>query len=264
MNRQTKLVLELLKPKAESLGFNKAELEGAAKSIADNLGLEDDVTDEVLKEAVTKAVDAYFPLLELSQKNANRIITKNKEEREKAEAEARKKAEEERLAKEEAERKKAEEEAARKRAAEGGYEKFIDSDFAKQLTASNQELTEKLKKQEAATKKAQEEFNAFRNEFNALKEEREKARREKILTETVQGTGVFGERIKKNFAKMSFATDEEFDNFINGVKDDISAFNQERADKGLEKLGTPGKGEDKGGKVEPMSDAEIDALAAIM
>jgi len=283
MNKKTKLVLELLKTKASSLGFNREELEGAAKTIADNLGVDDDATDEVMNAAAEKAVAVYMPILELSQKNANRIITKNKEEREKAEAEAKRKAEEEaakkaaeeaeakRKAEEEAAAKKAEE-AARKAAEEAGFQRLLDSDWAKGLKAENENLAKQLKEQTNAYKKQQEEFkkqleefNAFRNEFNTMKADRLKATRENRLEELLKDAGVYGERIKKNYARMSFDSDEDFEEFLGGIQEDIKAFNQERADKGLDTFSVPGTGgANQETKKEPMSDAEIEALAAIM
>ena len=276
MNKKTKLVLELLKTKASSLGFNKEELEGAATTIAGNLTVGDDATDEELNAAAEKAVAVYLPILELSQKNANRIIQKNKEDREKAEAEAKRKAEEEAAAKA---KKKAEEEAAAKaeaerkakeaeelqKAEEEGLKKFYESTWAKNMKAENEKLAKELKAQKESAAKTLSEFEAFRTEFNSMRAERTKASREKKLSDVLEGTGVFGERIKKNFSKMSFDTDEDFNEFLGGVQEDIKAFNQERADKGLDRLGAPAEGEKKEpGKVEPMSDAEADALAAIM
>ena len=290
MNKRTMLVLELLKTKASALGFNKDELEGAATAIASNLGVDDDATDEALNAAAEKAVAVYFPILELSQKNANRIITKNKEEREKAEAEAKKKAEEEaarkaaeeaeakKKAEEEAAAKKAEEErksaeeAARKAAEEAGFQRLLESDWAKGLKAENENLAKLLKEQTAALKRQQEEskkqleeFNAFRNEFNTMKADRLKATRESRLDEVIKDAGVFGKRIKDNYGLMKFETDEDFEKFLGGVQEDIKAFEQERADKGLDSLGAPGTGgakEDE--EKKPMTEAEIDALAAIM
>ena len=289
MNKKTKLVLELLKTKAAALGFNKEELEGAAAAIASNLGVDDDATDEAMNAAAEKAVAVYFPILELSQKNANRIITKNKEEREKAEAEAKKKAEEEaaRKAAEEAEAKKkaeeeaaakkaeeerkAAEEAARKAAEEAGFQRLLESEWAKGLKTENENLAKQLKEQTAAFKKQQEEskkrmeeFEAFRKEFNAMKADRVRATRQTRLDELVKDAGVYGERIKKNYAKMTFDSDEDFEDFLGGITEDIKAFNQERADKGLDSLGVPGTGGAKDKEMEPMSEAEIDALAQIM
>ena len=292
MDKKTKLVLELLKTKASSLGFNEKELEGAATAIAGNLGVDDDATDEALNAAAEKAVAVYFPILELSQRNANRIITKNKEEREKAEAEAKRKAEAEaraakkaaeeaeakRKAEEEAAAKKAEEErktaeeAARKAAEEAGFQRLLDSDWAKglkqeneNLAKQNKELAAAIKKQQEEAKKQLEEFTAFRDEFNAMKTDRLKATRESRLDELVKDAGIYGKRIKENYGMMTFNTDEDFEKFLGGVQDDIKAFNQERADKGLDTYRVPGTGgaEEKKDN-EPMSEAEIEALAAIM
>lgn len=290
MNKKTKLVLDMLKTKASSLGFNKEELEGAATTIASNLGVDDDATDEALNAAAEKAVSVYLPLLEMSQKNANRIITKDKEAREKADAEARKKAEEEaahkaaeeaeakQKAEEEAAAKKAEEErkaaeeAARKAAEEAGFQRFLDSELFKGMKQENENLAKQLKEQTAALKKQQEEskkrmeeFETFRNEFNTMKADRIKQTRENRLDELVKDAGVYGKRIKENYGLMTFKTDEDFEKFIGGVEEDIKAFNQERADKGLDSLGAPGTGgERKDETLEAMSDAEADALAAIL
>lgn len=255
MNKKTKLVLELLKTKASSLGFNKEELEGAANTIASNLGVDDDATDEALNAAADKAVAVYIPILELSQKNANRIIQKNKEEREKAEAEAKRRAEEEAAA-------ARAEEAARKAAEEASFQRTNGyDDLAKQL----KEQSESLKKREAEYKKQFEQLDAFRKELDLMKAERVKATRESRLDELVKDAGVYGKRIKENYGLMTFKTDEDFDKFLDGVQDDIKAFNQERADKGLDKIRVPGVGGSKEDeKQEAMTEAEIDALAAIM
>lgn len=272
MDKKAKLVLEILKPKASSLGFTKEELEGAAERIASNLTVADDATEEEMKTAAEKSVEVFLPFLEQGQKTANRIIQKNKEEREKAEAEAKKKAEEEaakkaaeEAAKKAEEERKAREEEERKKAEQEGLEKFYNSEWARNMRAENERLAKQLDEQKKADKKRTEEFESFREEFRQLKADRVKSDRAKKLDEVIKDSGVFGERIKKNYAKMSFATDEEFDEFIGDVQKDLRAFNQERADKGLEQLGAPAAGgTQKQDKVEPYSKEEIDALADIM
>ena len=146
-----------------------------------------------------------------------------------------------------------------------GLQRFLDSEWAKSMKLENEKLAEALKMQQEAAKKAQDEFAAFRDEFNAMKAEKVKVEREKRLETLLEGSGRFGERVKKNYAKMTFGNDQEFEDFCNEVKEDITAFNQERADKGLERLGVPAAGEkEEQGEVKPMTEAEIDALAAIM
>lgn len=254
MNKKTKLVLELLKPKAKSLGFTKEELEGVASKIADNLGLDDDASDEQLTAAATKEVDAAIFHLELAQSHANRLIQKKEDERKAAEELAKKKAEEEAAAKAEAER-KAKEEAEKN---EEGMKKIFESEWAKGIKTENEKLAKQLEEQKAA-------FASMMAELNTVKADRIKAQRETKLNEILEGTGVFGARIKKNYAKMNFETDSDFEDFVSGVEEDIKAFNQERADKGLDKLGVPAAGGTaEPGKVDPMTDAEVDALASIM
>lgn len=306
MNRITKLVSEILKPKAASLGFNKEELESVAETLGNNLNLDESISDEEAKEAVTKSVDAYFPLLQISQKNANRIITKSKED---AEREAKEKEEryakerDERLAKEKAEREakeKADREAkekadkeAKEKAEREAKEKKLNETFNEQtaevkndddkskalfenvnvLLGENKKLTEQLKAQSDLitritdeSKKRESEFKKFRDEFNAIRANQVKESRAKRLDDLLKDTGVFGERIKKNYSRMSFDKDEDFDTFLTDIKGDIEAFNQERANIGLDKMGISAVGGETRQDVKPevMSDAEIDSLASIM
>lgn len=297
MNRITKLVLDILKPKASSLGFNKEELESVSETFANNLNLDESISDEEAKEAVTKAVDAYLPLLQISQKNANRIITKSKED---AEREAKEK--EERLAKEKAEREakeKAEKEAkekadkeAKEKAEREEKERKLNETFNKPkeepknddksnalfenvnvLLDENKKLADQLKLQSELitkitdeSKKRESEFKKFRDEFNTIRSNQVKESRAKRLDDLLKDTGVFGERIKKNYSRMTFDKDEDFDTFLTDIKGDIEAFNQERANQGLDKMGISAVGGDASKDVKPetMTDAEIDALAAIM
>lgn len=76
-------ILEVLKPKAASFGFTQDELKSVAKSIADNLSLKEDATDEETAEAVSKAVEGVLPILKLSQSAMNRVIESKKAKEEK-------------------------------------------------------------------------------------------------------------------------------------------------------------------------------------
>jgi hypothetical protein len=84
--------------------------------------------------------------------------------------------------------------------------------------------------------------------------------RKKRLEEQLKGTGLFGERILKSYDKMDFKNEDEFEDFFEGVVADAKAYNQERANDGLSKLGkTPLVG--GGNKEEVLSDDEVKALA---
>lgn len=63
-------VLQTLKPKAASLGFNENELKVAAEAISGKFENGEDATDE----AVNAQIEAVIPFLQLAQSNATRVI----------------------------------------------------------------------------------------------------------------------------------------------------------------------------------------------
>ena len=71
---KTQQVLEVLKPRVKALGFNKKELEGVAKQIANNLNLSEDASDEDVTTAISTKIDAVVPFLQFGQSQANRVI----------------------------------------------------------------------------------------------------------------------------------------------------------------------------------------------
>ena len=73
MSLKNKVFAEL-KAKAKSFGFSKKELESAAATIADNLDLDENASDEEIATAATEAVDKYLPLLKLSQSAYGRMV----------------------------------------------------------------------------------------------------------------------------------------------------------------------------------------------
>ena len=80
----------------------------------------------------------------------------------------------------------------------------------------------------------------------------------------LKDTGVFGKNVLKNFDRMSFENESEFDDFYDGVTEDLSALNQERANAGLAKLGASSAQtvhKDKEDKPEVLSDKDIEELA---
>lgn len=108
-------------------------------------------------------------------------------------------------------------------------------------------------------------FKAYRESqdarFAALEKEKISDSRKMRLEKLVKDTGTFGTRTLKSFSKMTFDSDDEFDEFISDVEEDLKALNQERADYGLSKLGTvPSPMKETQKKDEPYSDEEIDRL----
>lgn len=210
-----------LKPKARAFGFNKDELMGVAVNIANNLQFEEDALEDEINAEIDKQVDAVIPFLRLAQTNANRVIEKTRKE----------------LLPQEAE-----EEPNKTNPVK--TETKTDPDempaWAKALIESNKALTEKV-----ASMQGEKTLNA------------RQARLEAILKDT----GTFGTRTLKSFAKMSFDTDEEFDDFVAEVESDLKSYNQERANAGLQTLGAiPTQGGGK--KEEILTDAEVEAIVA--
>lgn len=210
-----------LKPKARAFGFNKDELMGVAVNIANNLQFEEDALEDEINAEIDKQVDAVIPFLKLAQTNANRVIEKTRKELQPQEAD---------------------DEPNKTNPVK--TETKTDPDempaWAKALIDSNKALTEKV-----ASMQGEKTLNA------------RQARLETILKDT----GTFGTRTLKSFAKMSFDTDEEFDDFVAEVESDLKSYNQERANAGLQTLGAiPTQGGGK--KEEILTDAEVEAIVA--
>lgn len=105
---------------------------------------------------------------------------------------------------------------------------------------------------------------AIQTELVGLKSERVSDGRRAKLQALLKDTGVFGKNVLKNFDRMSFENESEFDDFYDGVTEDLSALNQERANAGLAKLGASSAQtvhKDKEDKPEVLSDKDIEELA---
>jgi hypothetical protein len=110
---------------------------------------------------------------------------------------------------------------------------------------------------------------AIQTELTGLKSERETDGRRSKLKALLKDTGTFGKSTLKNFDKIKFENEADFEEFYDGVVDDLATLNQERANAGLAKLGataaTSGnKKEKEGDKPEVISEKEIEELAGTM
>lgn len=110
---------------------------------------------------------------------------------------------------------------------------------------------------------------AIQTELTGLKSERETDGRRSKLKALLKDTGTFGKSTLKNFDKIKFENEADFEEFYNGVVEDLATLNQERANAGLAKLGataaTSGnKKEKEGDKPEVISEKEIEELAGTM
>lgn len=235
MNKRQKAVYDLLKkkPKVRAFGFNDKELKGVAAKIADNLDSPEDASDEDVNAEIETKVEAVLPLLEFGQSYANRVINDRLNENEDD---------------------------------DNNDDDDDDDDDDESSKKSKSKKSSKNKK----GKKSDEEpewFKTYRENmekrFEALTGERVADKRKAKLEKLLKDTGKFGERMMKNYGRMKFDTDDDFDEFFADVEEDLKSENQERANKGLEKLGAPATGgsEKKDKKPEVLSDDEIKEVA---
>ncbi|WP_308284937.1 hypothetical protein [Prevotella sp.] len=237
MNKYLRKVLEMLKTNKDikALGFSRRELKGIAANVADKLKLEEDATDEDVSEAISSAIDDVLPLLKLTQSAVDRQVQDYKRSTEDDDDD------------DDDDDKK---EPNRRNPSQKNPKSKKDSDVADSATlAALKELTQVV--------------TALQGEVNTLKTgnttNSRRAKVEKLLTDT----GKFGERQLRAFSRMSFKDEEEFEEYLEDLKEDIEADNQERADRGLGKLGNipaPDKNQNNN-EEELMSDEDVKKLA---
>lgn len=213
MKKHQRKVLDVLKTKCRSFGFSRNELKGIAAKIADKLTLEDDATDDEINEAIEEAVGNALPFLEVSQSAADRQVQAYKD-------------------------------------AHPVQNDDDDNDDDDDDNNAHQPSSPSKKNKEPKNKETNSEFSemmkTFTETINGLKSEISelkagniaKSRRSKVEALT-KDTGKFGERILKSFSRMSFKDDEDFEDYLEDIQSQIDDENQDRANKGLEKLGTP-------------------------
>lgn len=222
-----------LKPKVKAFGFNRKELQGIAAKIADNLTSADDASDEDVNAEIEEKIDAVLPYLQVSQSYANRLV-----------------------------------EDARKK---NDDDEPDDDDDGEPIQKGKRQPGSKTKTNKdekddapAWAKGLVETVEGLRGEIATLKGEKITTSRKSKLAELLKDSGSYGSRILKSFDRMKFETDEEFDDFYSEVEEDLTTYNQERADAGLATLGNPpaaGGGKGTGKEDEPFSDKDIEDMA---
>lgn len=236
MNKYLRKVLEMLKTNKDikALGFSRKELKGIAANVADKLKLEEDATDEDVSEAISSAIDDVLPLLKLTQSAVDRQVQDYK-----------------RSIEDDDDDDDDDKEPSRRSPSQKNPKSKKDSDDADSATlAALKELTQVV--------------TALQGEVNTLKTgnttNSRRTKVEKLLTDT----GKFGERQLRAFSRMSFKDEEEFEEYLEDLKEDIEVENQERADRGLGKLGNipaPDKNQNNNKEDELMSDEDVKKLA---
>lgn len=209
MNKRIQTVMSILKPKVKAFGFNKKELEGIAAKIADNLTSEEEASEEDVKAEIEQSVAAVLPYLEFGQSFANRVINDHKNGIKNDDNEDN----------DDAPEPSKNSKPSSKFSAKLQQKSDDDAPaWAKALIQSNEEL---------------------KKEIANIKGEKIADTRKSKLEKLLKDAGTFGSRTLKSFAKMKFENDDDFEEFYSEVEEDLKSFNQERADAGLSKLGTP-------------------------
>jgi len=222
------IILAALKPKVKAFGFNTKEIEGIAESISNNLNLADDASDEDVNEAIEKSINAVLPVFTQAQSMANRVIEKKSKEMA-AQLNNNTGGEGNGNDNNGNQGNGNQENGAGNNNDNNGVDNKGGNDNGKALAEM---LAEALKPFTAK-------IDALSGELTAMKTEKTTTSRKQRLEKLLENSGAYGQRTLKNFAKMSFENDDEFNEFLSDVESDLKAYNQERADAGLQQLGVP-------------------------
>lgn len=224
------LVFSILKPKVASLGFNAKEVKGIAAAIADNLDIAENATEEEATSRINESVGAIIPILQIGQSQSNRLLDAYK--------------------------------AAHPIKKEGDGDG--DGEGGKKNDGSNNEPSNKQNdEQTKLMAQMMETMKAMQSELNNLKTTNITTSRKAKLEALVKDKGAFGSRIVKNFERMSFKDEEEFDAFMEEVKEDVTAYDKERSEAGLGTMGGKPNPQGGSGSEDKLTDKEIENIVAL-
>ena len=102
-------------------------------------------------------------------------------------------------------------------------------------------------------------LQSMQEKLNNLEAEKTTSSRRSKLENMLKDAGTFGQSKLRDFSRMKFEKDEDFDAFCDEIENDLKSLVQESADNGLSKLSPPQGA--KGKKEDVMSDEEIDRMA---
>lgn len=244
MNKYYRKVLDALKTNRDikALGFSRKELKGVAANVANKLQLKDDATDEEVSEGISDAIDDVLPLLQLTQSAADRQVSEYKNAHPAPDDDDVPPDDEQ----------DDDDDPARRSPSQKGKKGKKDSDDDQDSAILN------------AIKGLTTAVATLQGDVTALKSGNTTSRRTAKVRELLKDTGKFGERRLKSFSRMKFENDDEFEDYLDELKEDIEEENKERLEKGLEKLGRIPAPDTKPQPKEEdklMSDDEVKKLA---
>lgn len=236
MNKYFRKVLETLKTNKDikALGFSRKELKGIAANVADKLELKDDANDDDVDDAVSEAIDNALPYLKLIQSAVDRQVQDYKTSHS-------------------TDGNESDDDDEPSRNKPSGDDKKNGKAHGEDEKSALDELKELF----------QQNFSKLTERMDAYEKDKATSGRRSKVEAMLKGTGKFGERKLRAFARMSFEDNESFEDYLDELQEEIDEENQERANKGLETLGNPpsNKTTKKNEEEELMSDDEIKALA---
>ncbi len=232
MNKIQRTVMSMLKPKLKAFGFTKNVVKSIAAEIADKLDIEEDASDEDVNAKIEEAIEAVLPFMPMIQSQANSQLDEWKK-------------------------------------AQNSHDDEDEDDDDSKSKSVGKSTKNKDKKSDEIPAWAQaliDSNKTLSDQLAAIKGEKLTDTRRSKLENLLKGTKSFGESKLRDFRRMKFDTDDDFDEFFSEVEADLKAFNQERANAGLEKLGLPVGGANTGKKeekTEVLSEDEVKAIAAM-
>lgn len=218
MDLKKKVFLKL-KTGAQAFGYKRDELMSVAAHIADNLKLDENASEEDVEDAVDAAVSDCIPFLKYGQSMATRVINDSKLKDD-----------------------------------HDDDDNDDDDDNNQKPSPKKSPKTTSTPKDEtpAWVKELQKSVETLANQVETMKGEKVTTGRKERLSKLLADTGTYGEAALKNFERMSFKDDDDFDDYFTSVEEDLAKFKQQMADSGLAHLTNPPtpkqdkpKGEDK-------------------
>lgn len=237
----------LLKTKVKHLGFSRRELRKVGNQIL--ASLPEDIEDDNLEEAIGKKIDEYMPILQMMQSAADRQraaasrSTKGDDDDDDDDPD-----DDEDEDPDDDDDDPDEKKPKKKKKSKTVDDDDIDDDDFKDAPAWAKKLY-----------KMAQNGNGYKHQSS----------RRGMVEEAVHGSGFLGKHILKEFEKKEFKSDEDFEEYLDDVRDEVLEYEKERNERGLDKLSTPPRVRtdntdlvyDKSVYGEEMSDDEVRELA---
>ena len=230
MDLKKKVFLKL-KTGAQAFGYKRDELMSVAAHIADNLKLDENASEEDVEDAVDAAVSSCIPFLKYGQSMATRVINDSKLKDD-----------------------------------HDDDDDDDDDDNNQKPSSKKSPKTTSTPKDEtpAWVKELQKSVETLANQVETMKGEKVTTGRKERLSKLLADTGTYGEAALKNFERMSFKDDDDFDDYFTSVEEDLAKFKQQMADSGLAHLTNPPTPKQDKPKVEDkvFTDEQLEEIAS--